>query len=110
MNVSLAIHHFLLAPAFVFLIGSYALSGGRHAVRQFMSTPRAGRVGVCRSENYQVMIEDPIFWRSLTNNLWFALATIPASIAISIAMALWVNERIAGQFLRMSIFCRRCCQ
>ena len=56
-------------------------------------------------ENYRVMLEDPIFWRSLINNVWFALATIPASIAISLAMALWVNERIAGrQFLRMSYF------
>jgi sn-glycerol 3-phosphate transport system permease protein len=51
------------------------------------------------------MIQDPVFWKSATNNLWFALATIPASMALSIVMALWVNDKIAGrQFLRMSYF------
>ena len=30
-------------------------------------------------DNYQTMIEDPIFWKVLINNLWFALGTIPTS-------------------------------
>ena len=108
MNVSLRqIHaYLLLAPAFVFLVGFTHYPAVATLLDSFMSTPRAGRASVFIGlENYQVMIEDPIFWRSLINNLWFALATIPASIGISITMALWVNERIAGrQFLRMSFF------
>jgi sn-glycerol 3-phosphate transport system permease protein len=51
------------------------------------------------------MLEDPVFWKALRNNAWFALATIPASIALALLMALWVNERIAGRaFLRMAYF------
>jgi sn-glycerol 3-phosphate transport system permease protein len=71
-----------------------------------MSTPRAGRAAVFVGlENYAVMMDDPTFWKSLRNNFWFALVTIPVSIALSIAMALWVNDKIAGrQFLRMSYF------
>ncbi len=70
------------------------------------STPKANRparwVGL---ENYQVMVDDPVFWQALTNNLWFAGATIPLSIGLALAMALWVNERIAGRaFLRMAYF------
>ena len=56
-------------------------------------------------ENYQVMIADEVFWRSLANNLWYALGTIPVSIALAILMALWVNDRIAGRTLvRMAYF------
>ena len=29
-------------------------------------------------ENYQMMLEDEIFWKVLANNLWFAAGTIPA--------------------------------
>ena len=60
--------------------------------QSFHATPRGSKpapwVGF---ENYQVMIHDEVFWRSLENNLWYALATIPVSIALAIVMALWVN-------------------
>ena len=40
----------------------------------FRSTPKGDLptrfVGL---ENYQQLVEDPIFWQALTNNLWFAL-------------------------------------
>ena len=43
-------------------------------VESFYSTPKARRparfVGL---DNYQQMLADPIFWKALTNNLWFAL-------------------------------------
>ena len=98
--------YLLLLPAFVFLVGFAHYPAIATIVDSLMSTPRAGRaplfVGL---ENYQVMIEDPVFWKSVTNNLWFALATIPLSMAIAILMALWVNDKITGRsFLRMSYF------
>jgi len=56
-------------------------------------------------DNYQFMTEDPIFWKVLVNNLWFALGTIPASIALAIAMALLVNKALPGRsFLRLAYF------
>lgn len=72
----------------------------------FQSTPKGGRPAVWVGlENYQVMLDDPVFWKALANNLWFAGATIPLSIGLALAMALWVNERIAGRtFLRMAYF------
>lgn len=98
--------YLLLLPAFVFLIGFTHYPAVATIVDSLMSTPRAGRSAIFVGlENYQVMIEDPVFWRSVVNNLWFALATIPMSMALSIVMALWVNEKIAGlHFLRMSYF------
>jgi sn-glycerol 3-phosphate transport system permease protein len=51
------------------------------------------------------MADDPVFWRALVNNLWFALGTIPVSIALAIVMALWVNDRLAGRgLLRLAYF------
>jgi len=56
-------------------------------------------------ENYQVMVADEVFWKSLWNNLWYALGTIPISIALAIVMALWVNSAMRGRtWLRMAFF------
>jgi sn-glycerol 3-phosphate transport system permease protein len=56
-------------------------------------------------ENYQTMLNDPVFWKVLKNNMWFALGTIPTSIALAIAMALAVNRAFTGRTLvRMAYF------
>jgi len=72
----------------------------------FWSTPRPRRpaafVGL---DQYRAMLADPVFWQSAVNNLWFALGTIPISIALALLMAAWVNDRIAGRALvRMAYF------
>ncbi len=56
-------------------------------------------------ENYQSMMDDPIFWKVLMNNFWLALGTIPTSIGLAIIMALVVNKAVPGRaFLRMAYF------
>jgi sn-glycerol 3-phosphate transport system permease protein len=72
----------------------------------FESTPKGARpavfVGV---ENYRQLADDPIFWKSLTNNLWYAAGTIPLSIGLALLMAVWVNGKLAGRgFLRLAYF------
>ncbi|MFW8565194.1 carbohydrate ABC transporter permease [Orrella sp. 11846] len=98
--------YLLLLPAFVLLVGFTHFPAIASLIDSFMSTPKGSRPAVFVGlENYQVMIEDPIFWKSLVNNFWFAVITIPASMAISIAMAIWINDKITGRsFLRMSYF------
>jgi len=98
--------YLLLLPAFVLLVSFTHFPAVASLIESFLSTPKGSRparfVGL---ENYRIMIEDPVFWQAMSNNFWFAAITIPASIAISISMAIWVNDKIAGkQFLRMSYF------
>ena len=104
---SYAVHaYLLLLPAFVLLVAFTHYPAVATLIDSFFSTPKGARPGVWVGlENYQVMVDDPVFWKAATNNLWFALATIPCSIGLALVMALWVNERIAGRgFLRMAYF------
>ena len=71
-----------------------------------LSTPRAGRptmfVGL---DNYRFMAADPVFWQVVHNNAVFALGTIPASIALALLMALWVDRRLPARGLvRLAYF------
>lgn len=72
----------------------------------FWSTPRGRRRSVFVGlDNYQQMVGDPVFWRALVNNLWFALGTIPVSMALALLMAVWVTDRIAARAaVRMAYF------
>lgn len=102
-----AVHAWLmLLPALVLLATFTHYPAIATLVDSFFSTPKGSRPSVWVGlENYQVMLEDPIFWQALRNNLWFALGTIPLSIGLALAMALWVNERLFGRgFLRMAYF------
>jgi sn-glycerol 3-phosphate transport system permease protein len=102
-----AIHAWLLLlPALVLLVSFTHWPAVATFIDSFFSTPKGSRAGVWVGvENYQAMAEDPVFWKAVTNNLWFAGATIPLSIGLALVMALWVNERIAGRaFLRMAYF------
>ncbi len=96
----------LLLPALVLLVTFTHWPTVATLIDSFFSTPKGARpaqwVGL---ENYAIMADDPVFWQAVRNNLWFAAATIPASIGLALLMAVWVNERIAGRtFLRMAYF------
>ena len=96
----------LLLPAAVLLALFTHYPAIANLWHSFYSTPRGSRppsfVGL---DNYRALIDDPIFWQALTNNAWYALGTIPASIALALLMAVWVNERLPGRgFLRLAYF------
>ncbi len=70
------------------------------------STPRGARPAVFIGiDQYQRMIEDPVFWKAMSNNAIYALTTIPLSMALALAMALFVNSNLRGQAaVRMAFF------
>ncbi|MGE8448486.1 MAG: carbohydrate ABC transporter permease [Comamonas sp.] len=96
----------LLLPALVLLVAFTHWPAVATLIDSFYSTLKGARAAVwVGAENYQAMAEDPVFWQAVRNNLWFAAATIPASIGLALLMAVWVNERIAGRtFVRMAYF------
>ena len=88
----------LLLPALVLLIAFTHWPIVASLWDSVHSTPRGMRpkafVGL---DNYAFMIDDPVFWQVMWNNLLFALGTIPASIALALLMAVFVNERLPAR-------------
>ena len=96
----------LLTPAAILLIGFTHYPAVATLYDSFFSTGTVVRpsrfVGLA---NYAGLADDPIFWQVLWNNLFFALGTIPTSMAIALLMAIWVNDRLPARALvRMSYF------
>ena len=96
----------LLLPAAILLVGFTHYPALATLADSFFSAGTALRpsrfVGL---DNYAALADDPVFWQVLKNNFWFALGTIPTSIALALLMALWVNARLPGRALvRLSYF------
>ncbi len=96
----------LLLPALVLLVAFTHFPIVRTAIESTFSKGSASRparfIGL---ENYELMLADPVFWKVAGNNLLFALGTVPASIALALLMALWVNGKMRGRaWLRLAYF------
>jgi len=96
----------LFLPAAAFLAAFTYYPALATLVESAFTTAKAGRPArFAGLSNYQGIVDDPIFWNALANNAWFALGTIPVSIALAICMALLVNRALPGRALvRMSYF------
>jgi sn-glycerol 3-phosphate transport system permease protein len=96
----------LLLPAAILLVGFTHYPAAATLLESFFSTGTAVRPSrFAGLANYAALAEDPVFWQVLGNNFWFALGTIPTSIALALAMAVWVNGKLPGRALvRMSYF------
>src|SRR5215475_4598842 len=96
----------LLLPAMALLALFTHYPAVANLWHSFYSTPRGNRAAVFVGvDHYRQLVDDPIFWQALTNNLWYALGTIPLSIALALIMAAWVNGKLAGRgLLRLAYF------
>ena len=96
----------LLAPAMILLVLFTHYPAVANLWHSFLSTPKGSRPAVwVGADNYVQLVEDPIFWQALTNNFWYALGTIPVSIALALLMAVWVHGKVPGRgLLRLAYF------
>lgn len=67
-----------------------------------LATPVPVFIGL---NNYINLLDDAIFWKVMSNNLWFALGTVPTSMALALLMAIYANKALRGtNFLRTAFF------
>ncbi|MDE3120878.1 MAG: sugar ABC transporter permease [Paracoccaceae bacterium] len=96
----------MLLPALVVLAAFMHIPAIETIIASFWSTARGMRpshfVGL---KNYERMIADPTFWQAMSNNLIYAIITVPLSMGLALVMALLVQGKRGGTaFMRMAFF------
>jgi multiple sugar transport system permease protein len=55
--------------------------------------------------NYMTLTRDTVFWRALTNTATFTLMAVPCDVAIALALAVLLNQRLPGlRLFRLAFF------
>ncbi len=54
--------------------------------------------------NYIAVLKDPLFWKSLLNTGWYVLFELPATLLLSLFIALLLNQRIRGLSIYRTIY------
>lgn len=56
-------------------------------------------------DNYNRLLHDEVFWRSLTNTLEYALYAVPPDVLLALALALLLNQNLRGlKLFRLAYF------
>jgi len=56
-------------------------------------------------ENYQQLLKDPLFWKSLTNTLYLTVIGVPLAVIVALSIALLLNRpRVRGIGIFRTIF------
>ena len=86
--------YLLILPAVALLATFTHIPAIATLIESLYTTPRGNRparfIGL---DQYRTLLEDPVFWQALTNNLVYAAITIPVSVALALAMALAVDSK-----------------
>jgi sn-glycerol 3-phosphate transport system permease protein len=109
MNPKIARHVYgwlLFTPAAIFFILFTHYPIVWSCFLSFFSNARGNRAAAFVGlQNYAYLIDDPIFWQALKNNLIYAFGTIPITVSLAMLMAVWVNRRMTGRaFVRAAYF------
>lgn len=54
--------------------------------------------------NYKSLFADPLFYKSMTNTLFFVIVSVPLTIILALVMAMLLNLKVKGRALFRSIF------
>ena len=68
----------LLSPGFILLLTFVHIPVVKTIYMSFFSTPKGRKPSKFKGiENYEHMFSDPIFWKVMSNNIVYAISTIP---------------------------------
>lgn len=88
----------MILPSFVFLTLFTLYPIANTFINSFYHKNLSNRIPrFIGSGNYQRLISDQVFLQAVRNNILIGLATIPLSIIIALAMALYANSRIKAR-------------
>ncbi len=94
----------IAVPMFFFLV----LRLGAIGYGFFISFWRWGLRGATRFEgfdNYTRLVNDPVFFKAITNSLYYAIVWVPLTMALGLFLAVVVNQKIRGQtFFRAAFY------
>lgn len=106
VRTTTSIHAWLMLLPAIVLLAAFTYWPMAGSAWQSLHTQAPGLpASFSGADQFAALLDDPVFRQALRNNLWYAVVTVPVSVLLALAMALWVNRRFAGRALmRLAFF------
>lgn len=92
-----------LLPVIAWLLLYKYIALGYNLVLSFSEMSYTGQMTFIGIDNWQTMVNDPVFFKSLLNTI-ILFGTIPVSITIALGIALLLNQQFPGRNVFRSVF------
>ncbi len=90
----------LLVGLLIFTYGPVVAAFGLSFTKgDYISTPKW--IGL---ENYQALLRDELFWKSLWNTVYYVIGVVPVGLILSLLLALAMNQKLRGIVFYRSLF------
>ncbi|PKN75547.1 MAG: sugar ABC transporter permease [Candidatus Cloacimonetes bacterium HGW-Cloacimonetes-2] len=89
-----------ILPAFILLFAFRLIPITMSFIVSFFEWGLKGSGSFIGLANYQKILQDDIFWKSMLNTLWYVILVVPASVIVSLLFAVLLNQikRLSGFF------------
>ena len=96
--------YWYFAPVFVIMFSFQVLPIIYSLAISLYSWDLIGHPEYVGLENFRRLIDDPMFYKSIWNTLYYALVSVPLSIGCSLSVALLLNNPISGIWFYRTIY------
>jgi multiple sugar transport system permease protein len=93
-----------ILPALVVLLSFRVLPIILAVRTSFFDWTMAGTGKFVYLQNYIRVLHDPVFWKSLLNTFWYVLFSVPLMIAVSLFVAVLLNQKIRALGVYRTIY------
>jgi multiple sugar transport system permease protein len=101
----LAGYALIVVPMFLFLVLNIGSVLYEVYVSLWKWNVRTGPVQFKGLQNYQILLQDDVFWRAVQNTVYYAVLWVPLTMALGLFLAVIVNQKLRGQtFFRAAYY------
>lgn len=100
------IGYLFILPSFIHLIVFLAIPLVFSLYLSFTDwhDPNPGRAQFIGLENYEFLTGDRRFWNAMQNSAYFTLLSVPLGMAVSLLVALVMNQKLKGVYIFRTLF------
>jgi multiple sugar transport system permease protein len=88
--------YLFLIPTFVIILTFHILPVIYSFVLSLFNWDLISDMKFAGLRNFRILLQDPLFWQSIWNTIYYSLISVPMNIFFSLGIALLLNQKIKG--------------
>jgi multiple sugar transport system permease protein len=88
--------YWFLIPTFTIILGFHFFPIFYSFILAFYNWDLISPAHYSGLRNFRILLQDPLFWQSLWNTLFYSIVSVPMNIFLALSVAMLLNQKIKG--------------